>query len=111
MPITYQEFMAACDQLRKNEVNIKDGDWVCIIHPNIVTGYWRIRHTNPTIARIFCWLGHKLHNKYIYWIGRPFEWLTGLYDLPGCEHLKADYSKFPRNIGLEMEKAVDGLYE
>jgi hypothetical protein len=37
-------------------------------------GYWRVKKTN----KFFRWMGRKLHNKYIYWIGFQVVWEPGL---------------------------------
>ncbi len=55
-------------------------EWI-IVHPKIYNGYWSIKAYPTWFRRLFRILGRKLHNKYLYWIGLPIYWETGLRDL------------------------------
>lgn len=45
-----------------------------IMNTNLWNGYWFVKRTN----RFFRWIGRKLKNKYVYWLGFQVVWVSGL---------------------------------
>lgn len=57
-----------------------------IMHPKIWSGYWDIKPYPKVIRKTFRYIGRKLHNKYLYWVGLPLFWVTGI------KHYLGEYS-------------------
>lgn len=60
------------------EGNISPREYYLPIHPKVWNGYWNIMPYPAWIRVIFKYLGRKLHNKYLYWVGLPLYWVKGL---------------------------------
>ena len=75
--LTYKDFIDAVGELYRAQID-RPENMMVVLHPLIWNGYWYFGRGKPILR----WLGRKLHNKYIYWLGRPIRWITGVKDWP-----------------------------
>lgn len=52
-----------------------------VVSPKIYNGFWYYKYPSNKLSSFIRWVGRKLKNKYIYWLGRPLVWMVGLKEL------------------------------
>ena len=55
-------------------------EWI-IMHPSVWSGFWSIKPIPKPIKRVFRFLGRKLKNRHMYWIGLPLFWVDGMKEI------------------------------